>query len=50
MNIFWGVVLGVVAYLVAQLVFNDVVSGLIGIVVAAGIIFGFPHFSNRNRF
>ena len=43
--IFWGLVLGILGYFVAQLVFNEVISALIGIVIAAAIIFG----GSRNR-
>ena len=44
-SIFWGLVLGVLGYFVAHLVFNEAISVLIGIVIAAAIIFG----GSRNR-
>ena len=47
MNLFWGLVLGVLAYFVAQLVFNEVVSALLALVVGLAVAFGFdrafPH-------
>lgn len=47
MNLFWGLVLGVLAYFVAHLVFNGPVSALIGVVVACAVAFGFDRYTNR---
>ena len=40
MQILIGLILGVIGYFVAQLVFNEVISALIGIVIALAVIFG----------
>lgn len=49
MNIFWALILGVLSYIIAHLVFNEVISGLIAIVVAAAIIFGYDGWSHGWR-
>ena len=41
MHILVGLIAGVIGYFIAGLVFNSVISGLIGIVIALAIIFGY---------
>lgn len=41
MNLFWGLVVGVLAYFVAMIVFNPVVSALIALVVGFAVAFGY---------
>lgn len=47
MNLFWAVVLGVVTFLVAHLVLNEVWSMLLAFVVAVAVAFGWDHFPRR---
>lgn len=39
MNILFGLLAGVLGYFVAQLVFNDVISGLLGIIIFFAVAF-----------
>lgn len=47
MQVFIALVLGVLAYLVASLVFSHPISVLIGVVVAAFYYFGFDRSARR---
>ena len=41
MNLFWGLVIGVLSYFISQLVFNEVVSALLALVVGFAVAFGY---------
>ena len=41
MNILFGLIAGVLGYFVAHLVFNEIISGLIGVIIFLAVGFGF---------
>lgn len=41
MNILFGLILGILGYFIAHLVFNDVISMLIGVVIFIAVTFGY---------
>lgn len=47
MNLLFGVVAGVLGYLVAHLVLNHPISVLIGVVIFLAVAFGFPDTPRR---
>lgn len=47
MNLFWALVLGVVSFFVAHLVFNVTVSTLVAVVIALAVAFGYDRLPLR---
>lgn len=47
MQILIALIVGIIAYFVAHLVFNEVISALIGVVAALSVFFGDSYFRSR---